>query len=114
MKITLDQDTLAQAVTSHLRNSGVTAEIARVDFRYTRAPFGVFAEVELSEARVAAKPIPSRVVEREPVTPAEPTPPAAPMVSLVDPNNLPPEVQTESAAEEPPPVAPTSTLFGGG
>jgi len=103
MKITLDQDALAQAVTNHLRNAGVTADIAEVNFRYNRSPFSVFAEVELSEARVKAAAIPkSTVVEKEIVVPAEP---------IVDPATVSPE--------EPEPVdaplsdTPSEPLFGG-
>lgn len=77
MKMTVDQATLRQAVTAHLKDIGVTANIVAVDFRYTRVPYAVFAEVELSEAKnEASKPV--RVVEREVVAP----------VPLVDPDKL--------------------------
>jgi hypothetical protein len=111
MKITLDQQTLDQAVRNHLREGGVTAPITKVDFRYTRTPYTVFAEVELSEARVQqATKIPLSVIEKEIVVPAE-TPAPAPQVPIVDPDSLPP---VEPVPEELPPGAPTSTLFGGG
>lgn len=109
MKITLDQQTLAQAVTSHLRNAGVTADIAEVNFRYTRTPYTVFAEVELSEPRAKAPTPRSTVVEKEVVAPADPQP-VAPLVPIVDPNSLAP-LEPEAA-----PVAstgPAEPLFGG-
>ena len=100
MKITLDQNALAQAVTHHLRNVGVTADIVQVDFRYTRVPYAVFAEVELSEARVHLVSKPAlAVVEKEVVRSIEP---------IVDPSNLPPE-----EPEAPAPQTPSSPLFGG-
>lgn len=105
MKITLDQATLAQAVTDHLRNVGVTAAIVQVDFRYTRTPYAVFAEVELSEARVktSAPKVATQVVETESVLPAE---------SLVDPDNLPP--MDAEPEDFPAPDTPSEPLFGGG
>jgi hypothetical protein len=112
MKITLDQATLDQAVRNHLRDGGVTAPITKVDFRYTRTPYAVFAEVELSEQRLKKTIDPSPVSEKEKVVPAE-TPAPAPHVPIVDPDNLPP-VEPEPAVEEQLPGAPTSTLFGGG
>lgn len=110
MKITLDQDTLAKAVITHLQAIGVTSEILKVDFRYTRVPYTVFAEVELADAKLA-KPTKVRVpIELEdPV--AESDPPEAPS-SIVDPDNLPP--LEEPAAEEPRPEMPAAPLFGGG
>lgn len=101
MKITLDQNALAQAVTHHLRTVGVTADISRVDFRYTRVPFAVFAEVELSEARVqtTVKHSPVQTAERETAAVIEP---------IIDPSTLPPE-----EPEPPAPDKPSSPLFGG-
>lgn len=104
MKITLDQNTLAQAVTHHLKNIGVTADILQVDFRYTRVPFAVFAEVELSEARVqtmARSSSPAPVKEEI----------AAPIKPIVDPSTLPPE--EPEPVELPAPEKPSSPLFGG-
>lgn len=77
MKMTVDQATLRQAVTSHLKDMGVTANIVAVDFRYTRVPYTVFAEVELSEAKPNVSKS-ATVVEREVVAP----------VPLVDPDKL--------------------------
>lgn len=111
MKITLDQQTLAQAVTSHLRNAGVTADIAEVNFRYTRTPYTVFAEVELSEPRAKAPTPRSTVVEKEVVAPADP--PLAPMVPIVDPNTLPP-VEPEASSDVSTSSGPAEPLFGGG
>lgn len=102
MKITLDQNALAQAVIHHLRNVGVTADITQVDFRYTRVPYAVFAEIELSEARVqammpkATPPVVEKVVEVAVL--AEP---------IVDPSKLPPE-----EPEAPAPEMPSSPIFG--
>jgi hypothetical protein len=111
MKLTLDQATLAQAVTSHLRNAGVTADIVEVNFRYTRTPYTVFAEVELSEPRTKAPTPNSRVSEKEVVAPApvDPTP-AAPMLPIVDPNTLPP-VDPEASVDAS--TGPAEPLFGG-
>lgn len=77
MKMTVDQATLRQAVTAHLKDMGVTANIVAVDFRYTRVPYTVFAEVELAEGRTGASKS-AAVVEREVVSP----------VPLVDPDKL--------------------------
>ena len=108
MKITLDQATLAQAVINHLQSVGVQSHILSVDFRYTRVPYTVFAEVELAEAQ-ATKPAKVRpVVEQELVK--EDEPPAA--EPLVDPDNLPELAPDEP--EEPRPELPTAPLFGGG
>src|SRR6478752_7763489 len=102
MKITLDQSTLAQAVISHLRGAGVTADISEVVFRYTRTPYTVFAEVELSEPKAKATAA-ARVTAKEPVV-VEPAP-AAPIVPIVDPDSLPAleeptgEVQSSGTAE---------------
>jgi len=101
MKITLDQKALAQAVTHHLKTVGVTADIERVDFRYTRVPYAVFAEVELSEARVQTTTTKPPVVEKEVVVSLEP---------IVDPSTLPPE--EPEPTEAPKPEAPSSPLFG--
>lgn len=101
MKITLDQNTLEQAVISHLQSVGVTANILKVDFRYTRVPYAVFAEVELSEAKVTLLK-PPIVVERETVAP----------VPLVDPDNLEP-VEPPDADETPADSStPNGPLFG--
>ncbi len=110
MKITLDQDTLAKAVITHLRAVGVTSDILKVEFRYTRVPYTVFAEVELADA-TTAKPAKVRVPIEVAVPTAEAEPPAEP-VSIVDPDNLPP--LEEPAAEEPRPDMPAAPLFGGG
>lgn len=104
MKITLDQDTLRQAVISHLQSVGVTADILEVDFRYTRVPYTVFANVEIAETAVTPKRK-AAVVEREVVepTPIEPQP-------ILDPATVPAE---EPETEEPPPELPTAPMFGG-
>lgn len=106
MKITLDQHTLAQAVTHHLRNVGVVADILEVTFRYTRTPYAVFAEVELSEARVhnSTRTHTATVSVPEPVTP----PPQQP---IVDPSTLLPE--EPEPIELPAPTMPSSPLFSG-
>jgi hypothetical protein len=112
MKITLDQDNLAKAVITHLRAIGVTSDILKVEFRYTRVPYTVFAEVELAEvipgksAKVRV-PIELAVPEIETVQ----SDPAEKPVSLVDPDTLPPE---EVVPEEPKPDSPAAPLFGGG
>ena len=111
MKITLDQETLAKAVITHLRAIGVTSDILKVDFRYTRVPYTVFAEVELAEATVASGKVKVRVPVELAVPVAEPDP-AQEQVSIVDPDNLPP--LEEPAAEEPRPETPAAPLFGGG
>lgn len=110
MKITLEEATLHQAVITHLRAVGVTSDILEVKFRYTRVPYTVFAEVELADA-VTAKPTKMRVPIEVSVAVAEPDPPEA-LVSIVDPDNLPP--LEEPAAEEPRPDTPAAPLFGGG
>ena len=104
MKITLDQDTLATAVISHLRSVGVQSDILGVDFRYTRVPYTVFAEVELVEA----KPRPTKAAL--PVNPAK-EPESVSEKPLVDPDDLIPE---EPVVDEPPPEAPAAPLFSGG
>lgn len=113
MKITLDQDTLAKAVITHLRAVGVTSDILKVEFRYTRVPYTVFAEVELADASLAVhgRPAKLRVPIEVAVPTAEADPPAEP-VSIVDPDNLPP--LEEPVAEEPRPETPAAPLFGGG
>lgn len=101
MKITLDQETLRQAVISHLQSVGVTANILRVDFRYTRVPYAVFAEVELSESKVTLLK-PPIILERETIAP----------VPLVDPDKLEP-VEPADADETPAdPSTPNGPLFG--
>ncbi len=109
MKITLDQETLATAVINHLRNVGVQSDILGVDFRYTRVPYTVFAEVELAEAQAPRPAKTSIVTEAKPVTPVESPPPSEP---LVDPDTLP--IETPDAPDEPPPETPAAPLFGGG
>jgi len=99
MKITLDQDALTKAVISHLRNVGVTADIPKVEFRYTRVPYTVFAEVELAEPAAPAPRV-AQVKERE-IVPAEP---------LVDPSKIVPE--EEPATEAPKPEGPAAPMFG--
>ena len=112
MKITLDQDTLAKAVISYLQGVGVQSDILGVDFRYTRVPYTVFAEVELAEAQVS-KPAKVTVVAEPPktVAPTDAYIPYDPPAPLVDPDNLPD--QTEEA-DSPPPETPAAPLFGGG
>jgi hypothetical protein len=108
MKITLDQDTLRQAVISHLRDAGVVASVLSVNFRYTRVPYAVFAEVELSDTKPPIpKPIKATaegvVVEREVVVP----------IPLVDPDKLEPIEPTDT--EESTSVdtsTPNAPLFG--
>jgi hypothetical protein len=111
MKITLDQQTLAQAVTSHLRNAGVTADIAEVNFRYTRTPYTVFAEVELSEPRAKVPAPRSTVVEKEVIAPADPQL-VSPLVPIVDPNSLSP-VEPEVSSDISTSTGPAEPLFGG-
>lgn len=103
MKITLDQDTLRQAVISHLQSVGVTASILRVDFRYTRVPYAVFAEVELSETKRPTPPKTAVVLtEREVIQP----------IPLVDPDKLEP-VDPPDADESPADSStPNGPLFG--
>jgi hypothetical protein len=110
MKITLDEATLSKAVINHLRNIGVQSDILRVDFRYTRVPYTVFAEVELAEAQTT-KPAKVTVVAEAPKEVA-PNDAYFSTESLVDPDNLPP--LEEPAAEEPRPDMPAAPLFGGG
>jgi hypothetical protein len=103
MKITLDQEALRQAVIGHLQGVGVAANILKVDFRYTRVPYAVFAEVELSESKLHLSKPPATVVEREVVPP----------VPLVDPDNLPPMESTDT--DDTTPVessTPNGPLFG--
>jgi hypothetical protein len=108
MKITLDQATLAKAVINHLRGVGVQSDILQVDFRYTRVPYTVFAEVELAEAQVTKPAKTQVVVETSPIiVDEEPSPQSEP---LVDPNSLDLE---DPPAEEPPPELPAAPLFGG-
>lgn len=114
MKITLDEATLSKAVINHLRNIGVQSDILRVDFRYTRVPYTVFAEVELAEAALA-KPtkvrIPVELAVADAAEEVAPTPPPA-TEPLVDPDTLPPEPSDE--IEAPRPESPAAPLFGGG
>ena len=113
MKITLDEATLSKAVINHLRSIGVQSDILRVDFRYTRVPYTVFAEVELAEAALA-KPtrvrIPVELAVADAAEEVAPTPP--PAEPLVDPDSLPPETSDEP--EAPRPETPAAPLFGGG
>ncbi len=109
MKITLDQETLAQAVTNHLRGVGVQSNILKVDFRYTRVPYTVFAEVELAEAQTPAKKVQAVVQEREVI-------PSAPVQHepLVNPETLPPLAEEDQPAPDTPPSdLPSAPLFGG-
>jgi hypothetical protein len=107
MKITLDQQTLAQAVTNHLRSVGVASDILQVEFRYTRVPYTVFAEVELAEAKTPTKRATAPVQEREVVPPVAPP-------SLVDPDNLPALAEEDQPSPDVPPSdTPSSPLFGG-
>ncbi len=113
MKITLDETTLSKAVINHLRNIGVQSDILRVDFRYTRVPYTVFAEVELADATLAQPtrvrvPIQLAVDHAENVVDAQ----SVEMTSIVDPDNLPPLEETPD--ETPRPDAPAAPLFGGG
>lgn len=109
MKITLDQDTLAKAVIEHLRSVGVQSDILQVDFRYTRVPYTVFAEVELIEPK-APRPAKAPVVVEKTVESLSTSP--APLEPLVDPSTLPPEPSDEP--EAPRPETPAAPLFGGG
>jgi len=106
MKITLDQDALAKAVISHLRSVGVTSDITQVVFRYTRVPYTVFAEVELSEAKAQSQKRAAVIAEPEvaEAIPASAQPP------MVDPDSLPVE---EPEPAEPLPAGPSSPMFGG-
>lgn len=110
MKITLEEATLNQAVIAHLRAIGVQSDILKVEFRYTRVPYTVFAEVELAEVtpgKSAKVRVPIElevpVVESEPATEHE---------SIVDPDNLPP--LEDATPDEPAPELPAAPLFGGG
>lgn len=107
MKITLDQATLGKAVITHLRSVGVQADILDVNFRYTRVPYTVFAEVELADGP-ASKPTKTPVVVELPSFTHD-EPPSFPP-SLVDPDNLPAE---DVPDERPPPDMPAAPLFGG-
>lgn len=115
MKITLDEATLSKAVISYLQGVGVQSDILEVQFRYTRVPYTVFAEVELAETQ-ATKPAKTRVVVDKAADNADETVTAAipptPPESLVDPDNL-PEL-TPDDPEEPRPELPAAPLFGGG
>jgi len=103
MKITLDQETLGQAVRAHLRSVGVTTNILKTDFRYTRVPYTVFCEVELAEVVASVpKPLPGPVVVEKEVLQPQP---------LVNPSDLPPV--EEPAPELPRPDGPAEPLFGG-
>jgi hypothetical protein len=107
MKITLDEATLSKAVITYLRGVGVQSDILQVDFRYTRVPYTVFAEVELAEAELTKPAKTSVVIESKPEKPVEILKP------LVDPDNLPTEA-SEEVPEAPRPEIPTAPLFGGG
>lgn len=115
MKITLDQDTLAKAVISHLRNIGVQSDILQVDFRYTRVPYTVFAEVELAEAKVHKPSAKVTVVAEQPpqVDPIDAYIPYDPPPPLVDPSTLPAD-ETPEELDQPAPEKPAAPLFGGG
>lgn len=105
MKITLDQDTLRQAVISHLQSVGVTADILEVDFRYTRVPYKVFANVELAETAVTPpKRKPAVAIDREVVADKPPQP-------LLDLTTVAPIEESET--DEPPPETPSAPMFGG-
>jgi hypothetical protein len=106
MKITLDQDTLAKAVIAYLQGVGVQSDILGVDFRYTRVPYTVFAEVELVEPKVI-KPMKAPVIEER----ARPVAEEVPLEPLVDPEKLPPEAPEP---DEPRPEIPAAPLFSGG
>lgn len=109
MKITLDEATLSKAVINHLRNIGVQSDILRVEFRYTRVPYTVFAEVELADATLA-QPARVRVPIQLAVDHAEDSQPVE-MKPIVDPDNLPP--LEEPVEEAPRPETPAAPLFGG-
>lgn len=112
MKITLDEATLSKAVINHLQAVGVQSDILKVEFRYTRVPYTVFAEVELAEAE-ARRPTKTRItVENAPLIADDVNKLAAALGSVVDPYNLPP--LEDPVAEEPRPDAPAAPLFGGG
>ena len=111
MKITLDQDTLAKAVISHLRNIGVQSDILQVDFRYTRVPYTVFAEVELAEPRLSK---PAKAHAEVEITQVVPEPELPVMLEpLVDPATLPAD-ETPEELDQPVPEKPAAPLFGGG
>ena len=109
MKITLDEATLSKAVINYLQSVGVQSDILQVDFRYTRVPYTVFAEVELAEAP-ASRPTRTRAVEPSPAIIAAEV--NSLCESLVDPDNLPAEAPAE--LDQPRPEAPAAPLFGGG
>jgi hypothetical protein len=109
MKITLDEATLSKAVISYLQGVGVQSDILEVQFRYTRVPYTVFAEVELAETQVT-KPAKTRIVEASPAIIAAEV--NSLCDSIVDPDNLPP--LEEPVTEEPRPDMPAAPLFGGG
>lgn len=113
MKVTLDEATLSKAVISYLQGVGVQSDILKVDFRYTRVPYTVFAEVELAEAQMTKPAKTLRGTHAEPMIIMS-DPGSAPELptSIVDPDNLPP--LEEPAAEEPRPDMPAAPLFGGG
>lgn len=112
MKITLEEATLNQAVIAHLRAIGVQSDILKVEFRYTRVPYTVFAEVELAEV-TPGKSAKVRVpIELEvPVAESDPAP-TPEHESIVDPDNLPP--LEDATPDEPAPELPAAPLFGGG
>ena len=108
MKITLEEATLNQAVVAHLRAIGVQSDILKVEFRYTRVPYTVFAEVELAEV-TPGKSAKVRVPIELQVPAEAPDAPPAPE-SIVDPDHLPP--LEETAPDEPAPELPAAPLFG--
>lgn len=110
MKITLDQDTLAKAVISYLQGVGVQSDILGVEFRYTRVPYTVFAEVELAEAKLS-KPAKVLTVATAPLIAAEIN--AIASEPLVDPTTLPAD-ETPEEPDQPIPEKPAAPLFGGG
>jgi hypothetical protein len=108
MKITLDEATLSKAVINYLQAVGVNSDILKVDFRYTRVPYTVFAEVELAEGQ-EPKPTKTRV-DVNSIAVALLDEPSPQLEPLVDPDNLPVE---EPVTDEPPPEMPAAPLFGG-
>ena len=109
MKITLDEATLSKAVINHLRNIGVQSDILQVEFRYTRVPYTVFAEVELAEAE-ARRPAKTHVTVENAALIADEVNKLDVAESIVDPNNLPP--LEEPVEEAPRPETPAAPLFG--
>jgi hypothetical protein len=108
MKVTLDEATLSKAVISYLQGVGVQSDILEVQFRYTRVPYTVFAEVELAEKQ-SIKPT-KTPVSTEPPSPVDDV--IRIQESIVDPDNLPP--LEDPVVEEPRPDMPAAPLFGGG